>query len=152
MRKEGQKLLVIGFCLLIIVNLSINERKFIKITFPDGYKITAELAITEEQRQLGLMFRKGMKEDQGMLFIFEEEDYYSFWMKNTYFPLDMLWLDSNRLIVHIEEDVPPCPSEPCPSYTPERPARYVLELVSGSVRKHGLKIGDRLDFILPPLR
>ncbi len=73
-------------------------------------------------------------------------------MKNTYFPLDMLWLDSNRHIVHIEEDVPPCPAEPCPSYMPAKPARYVLELVSGSVKRNGLKIGDRLDFILPPMK
>lgn len=152
MRKDNHRLIIFMLFLLANINLSLSEVKFIKITFPNGFKVTAELAITEEQRQQGLMFRKGMKEDQGMLFIFEEENYYSFWMKNTYFPLDMLWLDSNRLIVHIEEDVPPCPVEPCPSYMPARPARYVLELVSGSVKKHGLKIGDRLDFILPSLK
>lgn len=152
MRKDSQKIMVFGLFLLLLINLSFWEVKFIKITFPNGFKITAELAITEEQRMQGLMFRKGMKEDQGMLFIFDEEDYYSFWMKNTYFPLDMLWLDSNRFIVHIEENVPPCPVEPCPSYRPARPARYVLELVSGSVKKHGLKIGDRPDFVLPFLK
>lgn len=152
MRKDRNKLIIFVIFLLVVMNLSLSEVKFIKITLPNGFKVTAELAITEEQRQQGLMFRKGMKEDQGMLFVFEEEDYYSFWMKNTYFPLDMLWLDSNRFIVHIEENVPPCPAEPCPSYEPARPARYVLELVSGSVKKHGLKIGDRLDFILPPLK
>lgn len=152
MSKENHKLIIFMLFLLADINLSLSEVKFIKVTFPNGFKVTAELAIAEEQRQQGLMFRKGMKEDQGMLFIFEEENYYSFWMKNTYFPLDMLWLDSNRLIVHIEENVPPCPVEPCPSYMPTRPARYVLELVSGSVKKHGLKIGDRLDFILPSLK
>jgi len=151
--KRNERNFLIPLCLIFFSSISLRgEVKFVKITLPDGFKVTAELAITEEQRQQGLMFRQGMKEDQGMLFIFETEDYYSFWMKNMHFALDMLWLDSQRRIVHIEENVPPCPNEPCPSYMPSRPALYVLELVSGSVKKHGLKIGDRLDFILPPLK
>ncbi|MCX7973624.1 MAG: DUF192 domain-containing protein [Candidatus Aminicenantes bacterium] len=143
----------IGFIIyglfVFFMSTTFSETKFIQITLPNGFKVMAELAITEDQRQLGLMFREKMREDQGMLFIFEEEDYYSFWMKNMRFSLDMLWLDSQRRIVHIEENVPPCSSEDCPSYGPALPARYVLELVSGSVKKHKLKLGDRLDFILP---
>lgn len=143
-------LLIIGISLITGSIVATAQVKYTRITLPDGFKITAELAVTDEQRQQGLMYRQGMKEDQGMLFIFETEDIYSFWMKNMLFSLDMLWLDSNRRVVHIEENVPPCASEPCPSYEPARPARYVLELVSGSVKKHGLKLGDRLDFLLPP--
>ncbi len=143
-------LLFIAIGLITGSILTTAQVRYTRITLPDGFKITAELAVTDEQRQQGLMYRQGMKEDQGMLFVFETEDIYSFWMKNMLFSLDMLWLDSNRRVVHIEENVPPCASEPCPSYEPARPARYVLELVSGSVKKHGLKLGDRLDFLLPP--
>lgn len=142
-------ILIISVCLIWGGILVGGQIRFTRVTLPDGFKITAELAVTDEQRQQGLMYRQGMKEDQGMLFIFEVEDFYSFWMKNMLFSLDLLWLDSNRQIVHIEENIPPCASDPCPSYEPARPARYVLELVSGSVKKHGLKLGDRLDFLLP---
>lgn len=142
----------IFFGLLFILNLAkAKENKFVQITLPNGFKITAELAITEKQRQMGLMFRPGMREDQGMLFIFEEEGYYSFWMKNMCFSLDIIWLNTERRIVHIEENVPPCLNDPCDSYAPLLPACYVLELVSGSVKKHHLKLGDRLDFILPDI-
>jgi len=126
----------------------VAQSKFIKVTLPDGFQVTAELAVTEEQRQRGLMFREQIKEDQGMLFIFETEDIYAFWMKNMRFSLDLLWLDSEHRIVHVEENVPPCANEPCPSYEPSRPARFVLELVSGSVKKHNLRLGDRLEFFL----
>ncbi len=142
------KIFLVG--LGLIIHPLFGQVRFIKVTLPDSFVITAELAVTEEQRQQGLMYREGMKENQGMLFIFEDEDIYSFWMKNMRFSLDILWLDASRRIVHIEENVPACPSDPCPSYAPSQPAKYVLELVSGSVKKHGLKLGDRLEFILPP--
>jgi len=138
-------LIISAYSLLVPL---VAQAKFIKITLPDGFQVTAELAVTEEQRQRGLMFREQMKEDQGMLFIFETEDIYAFWMKNMRFSLDLLWLDSERRIVHVEENVPPCATEPCPSYEPSRPARYVLELVNGSVKKHNLRLGDRLEFFL----
>jgi uncharacterized membrane protein (UPF0127 family) len=84
-----------------------------------------------------------------MLFLFEEEGIQSFWMKNMRFSIDILWLDRQRRIVHIEPDVPPCTADPCPSYTPRAAAMYVLELKNGSVKRHNLKLYDRLDFILP---
>jgi uncharacterized membrane protein (UPF0127 family) len=84
-----------------------------------------------------------------MLFIFEEEEVHSFWMKNMRFPIDILWLDKEKRIVHLESRVPPCAADPCPTYTPGRPAVFVLELRSGAAEKHGLKLHDRLGFILP---
>jgi len=138
--------LIMSACSLLVPLVA--QSKFIRVTLPDGFQVTAELAVTEEQRQRGLMFREQMKEDQGMLFIFETEDIYAFWMKNMRFSLDLLWLDSEHRIVHVEENVPPCANEPCPSYEPSRPARFVLELVSGSVKKHHLRLGDRLEFFL----
>jgi uncharacterized membrane protein (UPF0127 family) len=125
--------------------------RFVKIFLPDGAAVTAELAVTDEERARGLMFRERINSDQGMLFVFAEPGVHSFWMKNTLIPLDMLWLDADRRIIHIEADVPPCVEDPCPSYGPNRAALYVLELKAGSARDHGLKVSDRVEFVLPPL-
>ena len=125
------------------------SKKFVKVFLPNGVSLTAELAVTDEERQLGLMHREKIDSDQGMLFIFEEEDRYSFWMKNMKFSIDMLWLDREKRIVHIERNVPPCKNLPCPSYSPPIPAMYVLELKAGSSDKNNLRLYDRLEFILP---
>ena len=95
------------------------------------------------------MFRQKLGFDQGMLFVFEEESLRSFWMKNMLIPLDIIWLDKDKRIVYIEENVPPCKEDPCPTYTSQIPAMFVLELKAGSVERRKLKILDRLDFILP---
>jgi uncharacterized membrane protein (UPF0127 family) len=126
-----------------------GKDRFIKVFFPDGFAVIAELAVNEEERARGLMFRDEIHEDQAMLFLFAERDIHSFWMKNMRFPIDILWLDGDRRIVHIEARVPPCPREPCPTYSPAAAAAFVLELQSGCSEKHGLRISDRIEFILP---
>ncbi len=127
------------------------SKKFVKIYFSDGESVTAELAVTQEERERGLMYRKKLGFDQGMLFVFKEEGFHSFWMKNMLIPLDFIWLDKEKRIVHIEQNVPPCEQEPCPTYTSKVPAMFFLELKAGSVEKRNLKILDRLDFVLPNL-
>ena len=126
-----------------------SQDRFIKIYFPNGSEVTAELAVTEEERAKGLMFRDKILPDQAMLFVFEKAGIHSFWMKNTLVSLDMLWLDDEKRIIHIEANVPPCREEPCPSYGPLRAARYVLELKGGVAAELGLKISDRVMFALP---
>ncbi len=126
-----------------------GQDRFIKIYFPSGSEVTAELAVTEEERAKGLMFRDKILPDQAMLFVFEKAGIHSFWMKNTLVSLDMIWLDDEKRIIHIEANVPPCREEPCPSYGPLRPARYVLELKGGVAAELGLKISDRVMFALP---
>lgn len=125
-----------------------EKDRFVKVYFPDGASIVAELAVTNEERARGLMFRERIGSDQGMLFVFEEEGIYPFWMKNTLIPLDILWLGRDRRIAHIAADVPPCTADPCPSYDPGVPASFVLELKAGDARARGLKPGDRLEFVL----
>lgn len=124
--------------------------KFLKIFFPNGSSVAAEIAATENERARGLMFRDRLPAGEGMLFVFEEEGAHAFWMKNTLIPLDMLWLDPGHRIVHIARMVPPCVADPCPSYGPGLPALFVLELAGGQADARGLKVGDRLDFVLPP--
>ena len=123
--------------------------KFVKVYLPDGFAVTAELAVTDEARQQGLMYREKMAENQGMLFVFEGEDIHAFWMKNMRFAIDIIWLDSQKRIVHLESSVPPCAGGPCPSYVPKSSAMYVLELDSGAAERHGLELYKRLEFVLP---
>lgn len=152
--KRGKLIKVIQllfFCLVFLLNLCSAQtrgKKFIKMFLPDGYTITAELAVTDQERQLGLMYRKKINPDQGMLLVFERENFYSIWMKNMKIPLDILWLDKEKRIVHIERDVPPCKEDPCPSYSSQFPALYVLEIKAGSVKEHKLKMYDRIEFVL----
>jgi uncharacterized membrane protein (UPF0127 family) len=127
---------------------TLEKDRFVRVFFPDGSSIMAELARTDEERARGLMFRERIRPDEGMLFVFEEEGLHSFWMKNTLVPLDILWLGRDRRIIHIAADVPPCKSDPCPTYGPDIPASFVLELKAGEARARGLKPGDRLEFVL----
>ena len=123
-----------------------------KVFLPNQFSLTAELAVTDEERRRGLMFREKINWDQGMLLVFRREGTYSIWMKNMRFPIDILWLDSEKRIVHLETNVPPCTKDPCPSYSSSNPALFVLELKAGSVDKHLLKLYDKIEFILPDLK
>ncbi|MEM7816026.1 MAG: DUF192 domain-containing protein [Candidatus Aenigmatarchaeota archaeon] len=100
-----------------------------------------ELALTPEERSRGLMFRESLPKESGMLFVFESEGTYSFWMKNTLIPLDIIWMDSNGTVVFIKENAQPCGKE-CPLITPDSPAKFVLEVNGGTVKKIGLGRGD----------
>lgn len=115
-------------------------------TFPDGTVIRLELAITEEEREMGLMFRDSLAEDAGMLFIFDSVARWPFWMKNTFIPLDLVWLDDTGVITDVRANVQPCRRDPCPSYTPQAPGRAVLELKAGVATAHGLAPGQKLTF------
>ncbi|GMU90297.1 MAG: hypothetical protein AMXMBFR49_25020 [Chlorobiota bacterium] len=101
--------------------------------------IDAEFADTEYDRQRGLMFRRSMKENQGMLFFFPVEEMQSFWMRNTYISLDMLFIDANRRVVTIHRSTKTLSDQ---SYPSTKPAKYVLEVVAGFCDKHGVVEGD----------
>ncbi len=103
---------------------------------------SVEVMRTDEERTRGLMFRRELAEGLGMLFVFDQEDIYPFWMKNMSFPIDILWLDKAQRVVFIETDAPPCHSETCPVYTPSKKAMYVLEVPAGTVARNGIRAGD----------
>lgn len=100
------------------------------VCFNDVCKMM-EVAVTPAQRQFGLMEREYLPADRGMLFAFPVDGRYSFWMKNTWIPLDMIWLDHTKEVVYIERHVPPCETDMCPSYGPDMPTRYVVEVAAG---------------------
>lgn len=102
-----------------------------------------EVVQTAIERQRGLMFRDSLDSNVGMLFVFEESSKYGFWMKNTLIPLDIIWIDENKTITDIKENVLPCESnQTCPIYSPSNNALYVLEINSGKVKENNLSVGD----------
>jgi uncharacterized membrane protein (UPF0127 family) len=104
------------------------------------------VARTREERTKGLMFRKSLDEDKGMLFIFAKEGIYYIWMKNTLIPLDIIWINKNKEAIFIHENAQPCKVEICPRMASRTKASYVLELNAGTVQKTGLAVGDKLEF------
>lgn len=117
-----------------------------RVIFPDGFVVRVEIAADDETRAEGLMWRDQLRPGTGMLFFFPQDGEYSFWMKNTRIPLDIIWIDSTRRVAAVKFNVPPCEIENCPSYGPNATSRYVLEVAGGVAQAHGLKAGDQLKF------
>lgn len=112
----------------------------------NGRSVSVELAETEAQREQGLMNRESLDAHKGMLFIFPRSAKHSFWMKNTKIPLDMIWIDNTLVVVDVKHSAPPCTTVICPSYVPQAPARYVLEVNGGWAQANDVKIGTLVSF------
>ena len=121
------------------------------VTTPDGFTIYSEIADTPGKRTIGLMYRTHMAPDHGMLFLFTDSKRWTFWMKNTKMALDILWLDKESKIVHVETHVPICQRTDnlCPRYRPKTPAVQVLELRAGQAAKLKLTPGVKLTIEMP---
>jgi uncharacterized protein len=123
----------------------------IPITLPGGTIILAELADTPQKRAEGLMYREHLGPDRGMLFTFSQAQAWVFWMKNTKIPLDLIWMNEKKQIVHMEQRVPICTrtDDSCPQYRPNEDALYVLELAAGRAESLKLQRGSKLQFKIP---
>lgn len=128
-----------------------------EVIFPDSTTVKVEVARTEAERNRGLMLRKDLSPDAGMIFLFDRPGFHSFWMANCLISLDIIWLDKDARIVSMAESVPPCrlpgcdppcSSPACPTYSPKEgtEALYVVEVVPGFARQHKLKVGDKVVF------
>lgn len=106
---------------------------------------TLEIEIVDEEYGItrGLMFRKQMEENRGMLFIFPDVDMRSFWMRNTIIPLDIIFVGEDHRIVTIQRNTKPYSETSIPS---SAPAKYVLEVNAGFTERYGLQLGDKLDW------
>lgn len=102
---------------------------------------TAEVAATEASRAAGLMGREKLAENEGMLFVFDDEGYRNFWMFNTLIPLDIIFISSEKAVVD-KRTMFPCGSPPCTVYRSRAPARYALEVHVG--RSENIFLGDRV--------
>ncbi len=107
--------------------------------------IDIEVADTDFKRAQGLMWRRSMAENQGMLFLFPNPEFQSFWMKNTYISLDIIYVGADRRIVSIAKNTTPFSEEGVPS---EGLAQFVVEVNAGFCDKFGIKPGDKIEFSL----
>lgn len=110
-----------------------------------NYNFEVIVATSQREREIGLSETNSLPQDQGMIFLFEKPDYYSFWMKNMKFPIDILYL-SNQEIVTIYKNVQPATNsaENLRIYTPTGPSDKVLEIQAGLSEKYGFKNGDKI--------
>jgi len=108
-----------------------------------------EYADTEEERSRGLMWRDTLQDDEGMLFLYNQETTPSFWMKNTLIPLDMLFIGSDLIVKHIVANTEPCKAtaKKCDFYKADEPIQYVLEINGGQTENRGIKEGDSVSFV-----
>lgn len=129
-------LLVSGFIAFSFLNdrtVIINERR-----------LNVLVADSSAERQQGLSGRNRLKDNEGMLFEFDSDGVYCFWMKDMKFAIDMIWLDKNKKVVHVQENATP-DSYP-ESFCPNSEARYVLEISAGNANKIDIKLGDQVTF------
>ena len=140
MRRWGLGLLVVAFlcaagCEQSPAGLSVVKMKIGKQSY------NLEVARTETQQEKGLMKRDSMPEDHGMIFVFPDEQMRSFWMKNTRFPLDILFLDSRGKVVSIHQMRAYDES----NTSSDQPAQYAIELNKGQASASGVQVGEVLD-------
>lgn len=128
------------------------DDSLIPVQLPGGAVIQVEIADTMKKRAEGLMYREHLAKDHGMLFTFDQAQPWTFWMKNTKIPLDIIWMNDKKQIIHIARNVPICTrtDDGCPQYQPNDPATYVLELGGGEAERLKLERGSKLQFRLPP--
>ena len=123
-----------------------HNKKIEKICFKENC-FNLEIADDNKERENGLMFREELCSNCGMLFIYEKEGDYKFWMKNTLIPLDIIWLDENFEVIYIANAVP-CIKEKCELYGKNfENSKYVLEINYGFSEKIGMKVGDEMRII-----
>ena len=111
-----------------------------------GHSFFVEVAQTADEKTQGLMFREHLDRDKGMLFVYKKEGRHSFWMKNTLIPLDIIWIDKEKIVVFIARDMQPSDKKPYSKIRPKAKAKYVLELNTGTAERIGLAKGDKLEF------
>jgi len=143
----------IGVCIfMVVIMISTVCEAWEKMGFVDGARITvkvgngevtAEVAKSNVKKHSGLGERKELKAGDGMLFVFDKPNNYSFWNKGMFFTIDIIWI-KDGVVVDISEDMPDFETSPNYTVTPKAEADFVLETTSGFITKHRIKIGDRV--------
>jgi uncharacterized protein len=118
------------------------------ITLPGGQVIRVETVISRFDLLRGMMFRTSLAPDRGMLFVHPQPGNYTYFMYQTLIPLDMIWLDPNRIIVEMVENAQPCKTQAskCEQYGGKYFSAYVLEIAGGMAKKYGLKVGQTIQW------
>lgn len=149
MLEKTPVLRAIAFATAVLVALSTPaaavtfETETLAIETPSGkrYDFTVELAVNDQQRSRGLMYRREMARDHGMLFLYDRVGLHSMWMANTYIPLDMLFIKPDGEVVHIVERTVPQSRRPISS---NQRVKAVLELRGGTVDRLDIPVGSKV--------
>lgn len=150
------KLLIIFgifFALLAAFALSQNYRQNIPFfqktpkAVINNHVFNLFLAKADKEKAIGLSEKQSLPQNSGMLFVFEKPDYYSFWMKEMKFSIDIIFIKEGKIVtIYTDLKPPKTQDESLPIYKPEEPADMVLEINSGQARKYNLKKGDEIKF------
>jgi uncharacterized membrane protein (UPF0127 family) len=134
------------------------DSKLAEVKFPrgtiklDDKVLDVQIAETDAQKVRGLMFQNKLPDDQGMIFVFSQEQIVPIWMLNMQFPLDIIWFDANGNVVHIEKNVQPCKSAletaTCTVQNADgKKAKYVLEVEGGFTDKFNITENSKMQII-----
>jgi hypothetical protein len=129
---------------LMIVFNPFKNTKYTKVRV-GNVTVNAEIADTSLKQAIGLMGRKSLAENEGMLFLFDTEDYHRFWMFNMSIPIDIIFIDKTKTVVDILQNAQPCGLS-CESYAPKEKAMYVLEVKANFTERHKVKVGSKINF------
>jgi uncharacterized membrane protein (UPF0127 family) len=136
--------IIIFLAFILIIPACMQEQPSLVIHSASGdHQVKVEVVTRPDEQARGLMYRRSLEKESGMLFIFRKEEPQSFWMKNTLIPLDMIFISRDLVIVDITT-MQPCTTDPCPGYTSRQPATYVLEVNAGYSRSRHIAIGDKV--------
>lgn len=141
-------IIIVAVLLLLSIPFLKPKYEVQKVDFLTGkgtVSFDVEIADTAVKKAVGLMNRTALRERGGMLFIFDQEGMQGFWMKNTLIPLDMIFISTEKKIVHIERLAQPCKVLDCQIYSSEKPAKYVVEINGGLADKLGIKEGQKVE-------
>jgi hypothetical protein len=139
-------LVVILFVIFLFFYFSENKKETIKYVKIAGVTLKVDLAVTKEQQEKGLSFRNNLKNDEGMLFVFEKPSIHQFWMKDMSFPIDIIWIGEDFKVVYIEKNVNP--NTYPQTFGPNKDSLYVLEVNAGFSEKNYLKENDKVIFLI----
>ena len=134
------------FCTLFLTSCHIASTMSSPQVIVGNQTITVELAKTDQMRELGLMNRDHLDPNTGMLFIFPQEETMTFWMKNTIIPLDIMFINNERIIVSVAT-MTPCKADPCALYPSNSLALYALEVPAGFIATHAITVGETVRFV-----
>ena len=113
----------------------------------NGQSFKAITAVSQQEQEVGLSETESLQQDQGMIFLFEKPDYYSFWMKNMKFPIDIIYINQDTIVTIKTNAQPPKNNQESPIiYTPTKPSDKVLEIQAGLSEKYKFKNGDKVKY------
>jgi uncharacterized membrane protein (UPF0127 family) len=150
--------ILVAFCILVIALIAFilfsptYSATEVCFNAPAGSEaaecIRADVVDDELSRELGLSGRSSLSEDAGMLFVFEKESRYGFWMKGMLIPLDIIWLNKDKRVIFVERDLPPCTDSYCPGHGPQTTSLYVIEVAANYTIRHNISNGTGVFFNL----